>query len=149
VAVPVHRRLRLGRFGRAGPLIQDDDQTNKKGSPTLVRLPYLYGLCPRCGSRTLFDGVVQFAPDCRICGMDFSKFNVGDGPAAFLTLIVGALVVGGAAWLQISFAPPFWVHAMLWVPISSVLVVYGLRIAKSALLYTEYARSAGEAGRKK
>ena len=54
----------------------------------------LFGLCPQCGARGLFDGVAQFAPKCRACGLDFSTFNVGDGPAAFLTLIIGALVVG-------------------------------------------------------
>ena len=28
-------------------------------------------------------------PRCRACGLDFAAFNVGDGPAAFLILIVG------------------------------------------------------------
>ena len=48
----------------------------------------LRGDCPRCGEQTLFAGWVAFAPTCRACGLDFSAFNVGDGPAAFLILIV-------------------------------------------------------------
>lgn len=105
----------------------------------------LLGLCPQCGARTLFGGLVKFAPRCRVCGLDFESFNVGDGPAAFLILIVGAVVVGLAAWLQVSVAPPFWVHALLWIPLSTALVIYGLRAAKAALVMAEYRNRAGEA----
>lgn len=107
----------------------------------------LFGLCPQCGAGTLFDGVVQFAPRCRACGLDFSRFNVGDGPAAFLILIVGGLIVGLALWLELSLAPPFWVHALLWIPLTVALVMGGLRVAKAALLAIEYRNRAGEAGR--
>ena len=111
--------------------------------PGLVQAA-LFGLCPRCGARTLFDGVAQFAPKCGACGLDFARFNVGDGPAAFLTLIIGALVVGLAIWVEVSFAPPFWVHLVLWVPLTAGAVIWGLRAAKAALLAAEYQRDAGE-----
>ena len=106
------------------------------------------GLCPRCGSSTLFDGWVKFAPRCRSCGLDFGRFNVGDGPAAFLTLIVGGLVVMLAIWLELAASPPFWVHVLLWLPLTVVLVLAGLRISKAVLLYSEYRQNAGEAGGK-
>lgn len=105
----------------------------------------LFGLCPRCGARSLFDGMVRFAPRCFACDMDYSRFNVGDGPAAFLTMVVGALVVGLALWLQLTAEPPFWVHILLWVPFTTVAVVWGLRISKAALLAAEYRRGAREA----
>lgn len=106
----------------------------------------LFGLCPDCGARTLFAGLAKFAPQCRACGLDYSRFNVGDGPAAFLILLVGAVVVGLAAWLQVSAAPPWWVHVLLWVPLSAGLTIGGLRVAKAALLISEYRNSAREAG---
>jgi uncharacterized protein (DUF983 family) len=114
-----------------------------KGQPGIAAAA-LFGLCPQCGGRTLFDGLAQFAPKCRACGLDFAKFNVGDGPAAFLTLIIGALVVGLAIWVEVSFAPPFWVHLVLWVPLTAGAVIWGLRAAKAALLAAEYQRDAGE-----
>lgn len=107
----------------------------------------LFGLCPRCGARTLFGGLTKFADHCRACSLDFTKFNVGDGPAAFLILIIGAFVVGLAIWLQLSYEPPFWVHALLWIPLTTGLVIYGLRVAKAALVFAEYRNHAGEAGR--
>jgi uncharacterized protein (DUF983 family) len=105
----------------------------------------LFGLCPKCGARTLFAGsLAKFAPRCRACGLDFARFNVGDGPAAFLTLIIGALVTGMALWLEVAVHPPFWVHIVLWVPITAAAVVWGLRAGKAALLAAEYQRNAGE-----
>ncbi len=106
----------------------------------------LFGLCPKCGARTLFAGFARFAPRCRACGLDLSAFNVGDGPAAFLTLIIGALITGLAIWLELAVHPPFWVHILLWVPLTAAAVAYGLRISKAWLLQAEYLRRAGEAG---
>lgn len=118
-----------------------------KGQPGLAEAA-LFGLCPECGAKTLFDGPVKFAERCRACGLDYSRFNVGDGPAAFLTLVIGALIVGLAMWLELSVHPPFWVHAILWIPLTAAAVVYGLRVSKGALLVSEYRNDAGEAGRK-
>ncbi len=121
-----------------------DNSASEKGQPSIGQAA-LFGLCPSCGARTLFSGWVRFAPKCRVCGLDLSQFNVGDGPAAFLILIVGAIVVGLAAWLQVAIAPPFWVHMILWLPLSTLLVIIGLRAAKAALILAEYRNRAGEA----
>ncbi|MDJ0275429.1 DUF983 domain-containing protein [Sphingomonas sp. 2R-10] len=102
------------------------------------------GLCPRCGAKTLFGGVVAFADRCTACDLDFAAFNVGDGPAAFLTLILGGIVTVLAIWLDLSVGPPFWVHVVLWVPLTIGGVVGSLRVAKGVLLALEYARGARE-----
>ncbi len=115
--------------------------------PELARAA-IFGLCPDCGSRTLFSGWVKFADRCRVCGLDISRFNVGDGPAAFLTLIIGALVIGLAIWLDVAVRPPFWVHALIWIPFTVVAVIWGLRVSKAALLVAEHRNKAKEAGSK-
>ena len=104
----------------------------------------LRGVCPRCGNRTLFAGVATFASRCRACGLDYAAFNVGDGPAAFLILIVGGLIVGLAIAVELSVEPPFWVHILLWLPLTTILVVGALRLAKAALLALEYRHRARE-----
>jgi uncharacterized protein (DUF983 family) len=124
-----------------------DSKPKSEGQPGLVPAA-LFGLCPRCGARTLFVGLAQFAPRCRACGLDFSQFNVGDGPAAFLTLIIGALITALAITVELSWHPPFWVHIVLWVPITALAVIWGLRAGKAALLAAEFNRKAGEAGHK-
>ena len=104
----------------------------------------LGGLCPRCGARTLFSGFATFAARCRACELDFSAFNVGDGPAAFLTLGVGGLITLLAVSLELSADPPFWVHILLWLPLTTVLVVLSLRASKAMLLVLEYRNGARE-----
>jgi len=102
------------------------------------------GACPRCGNPTLFANMVRFADRCRGCGLDFRQFNVGDGPVAFLTLGVGAIVTVLAVVLELEVSPPFWVHVILWVPLTIVLVVGMLRVAKGLLLALEYRNAARE-----
>ncbi|WNO55194.1 DUF983 domain-containing protein [Stakelama saccharophila] len=104
----------------------------------------LRGLCPRCGARTLFDGLVRFAPRCRECGLEFEGFNVGDGPAAFLILIIGTIITVLAVWLELAVSPPVWVHVLLWVPLTIIGVMASLRFAKGILISLEYRNAARE-----
>lgn len=122
----------------------DPVQSDSKGQPGTAAAA-LFGCCPRCHARTLFAGYAKFADRCRVCGLDFTRFNVGDGPAAFLTLVVGALITGLAIWLELAASPPFWVHVILWVPLTAAAVLASLRSAKAWLLQAEYRRGAREA----
>lgn len=112
------------------------------GPPPL--LIALRGLCPRCGSKTLFKSLTAFAPRCRTCGLDFEAFNVGDGPAALLILVIGAVIVGLAITVELKFSPPWWVHVLLWVPLTTAVVIFSLRAAKALLLALEYRHRARE-----
>jgi uncharacterized protein (DUF983 family) len=103
----------------------------------------LAGACPRCGARTLFSGWVRFADRCRGCGLDFSSFNVGDGPAAFLIFFVGTITVAGALLLDAAAEPPWYVH-LIWVPVAAALTIFGLRLSKAWLLAQEYKHRARE-----
>jgi uncharacterized protein (DUF983 family) len=103
----------------------------------------LRGGCPRCGERTLFEGWVAFAPRCRACGLDFSAFNVGDGPAAFLILVVGAILTAAAITVELSWQAPWWVH-LAWIPVGAALTIGGLRLAKALLIAREFKTGAGE-----
>ena len=114
----------------------------KTGEPS-SRQAALAGNCPRCGAHTLFKGWVTFAQRCRACGLDFSSFNVGDGPAAFLIFIVGTITVVGALVLDGTLSPPWWAH-LVWIPVAAALTIGGLRISKAWLLAQEYKHRARE-----
>ena len=116
---------------------------NEKGQPDVLPAA-LFGLCPRCGQQTLFANLTRFSEKCRSCGLDFSQYNVGDGPAAFLTLIVGAVVLGLALAVEANFHPPIWVHILLWVPLTVAAVVGSLRVSKAILLILEHRNDARE-----
>ncbi len=110
--------------------------------PTLAGAS-LKGLCPRCGARTLFKGPASFADRCPACDLDFHAYDVGDGPAAFLILIVGAVIAVSAILIDLRFSPPWWVH-LVWVPVGIALTVAGLRLGKAALLFQSWRHQAGE-----
>lgn len=103
----------------------------------------LVGTCPRCGDAPLFAGPIRFAPRCTACGLDYAQFNVGDGPAAFLILVVGTILVIGALWLDAVSEPPWWVH-LVWLPIGLMLTAGGLRLAKAWLIGAEFRNRARE-----
>ena len=103
----------------------------------------LKGTCPQCGQGPLFQGAVRFASNCRACGLDFDSFNVGDGPAAFLILIVGAILTALAVVTDLKLSPPWWVH-LVWIPVGLALTLAGLRLAKAGLIAQEYLHRARE-----
>ena len=117
------------------------DQPNKEGRPSATEAALL-GLCPKCGGKTLFAGLADFAPKCSSCGLDFDKFNVGDGPTVFLTMGIGALMVGIGLWFQFTFEPPLWLLAVLLAPLIGGATLFGLRVSKAWLLQAEYWREA-------
>ena len=111
--------------------------------PSIVQAG-LKGLCPRCGAPTLFAGMLRFADRCSTCGLDLDRFNVGDGPAAFLTLILGTIVTIMAIALELTLSPPLWLHMLIWIPVTLAGVIGSLRLAKAALLWAEYRNAARE-----
>lgn len=116
--------------------------TAPKGQLSLAKAA-LFACGPRCGARPLFAGLVRFVPQCEQCGLDYAGFNVGDGPAAYLTLIVGSVVTGLAIG-DMAAAPPAWLHILIWVPVTIAAVLGGLRVAKALLLFAKYRNRAGD-----
>jgi len=118
-------------------------ESSSSPSPTAAAVA-IKGLCPRCGAKTLFTGPIKFTNRCSACGLDFTGFNVGDGPAAFLTFLLGGLLVGLSLTLELTIEPPLWLLALILVPLGVLCVVGSLRIAKGVLLALEYRNSARE-----
>ncbi|WP_293868952.1 DUF983 domain-containing protein [uncultured Alsobacter sp.] len=106
----------------------------------------LTGKCPRCGNASMFRGFIAVAPTCPSCGLDYSFADAGDGPAVFIMLIGGALVVGGALFTEIRWEPPMWVHAMIWPPFAIAVCLGLLRPLKGLLIALQYHNKA-EQGR--
>jgi uncharacterized protein (DUF983 family) len=104
----------------------------------------LSGRCPRCGQGKMFRGFLDVAPRCNICGLDLSFADAGDGPAVFVTLIAGFLVLGFALWIEFTFDPPVWVHLLVSVPILLVVCLGLLRLLKGVLIALQYRHSAAE-----
>ncbi|MBI3435116.1 MAG: DUF983 domain-containing protein [Proteobacteria bacterium] len=102
------------------------------------------GRCPRCGAGNLFHGFLRLAPGCTHCGLDFSFADAGDGPAVFVILFAGALVVGLALAVEVLYQPPLWLHALLWAPLIPLATLGPLRLIKGLLVALQYHHDAAE-----
>ena len=105
----------------------------------------LKGRCPRCGEGRLFAGFLATAPRCSVCGLDFGFADSGDGPAVFIMMIVGFIVVAAALVVEINYQPPYWVHAVLWLPLTAILALGLLRPAKGLMIALQYRNKAEQA----
>ena len=94
--------------------------------------------CPRCGEGRLFIGLLSVRPSCPACGLDLSAQDAGDGPAVFVILFLGLIVVGLAAIVEIKFAPPLWLHMLLWTPLILGGAIVMLRPLKAGLIALQY-----------
>ncbi len=109
--------------------------------------PVLTGLtcrCPRCGRGKLFQGFLDVRPRCEACGLDYGFIDAGDGPAVFVILLAGFVVVGCVLVVEFKYAPPFWVHAMLWGPLILAVTLLPLRPIKGLMIALQYHHKAAE-----
>jgi len=104
----------------------------------------LRGVCPRCGGGRLFSGLLTVVDRCTVCGLDLRGNDAGDGPAVFVILGLGAIVMMLVFWVEFRFEPPWWLHALIWLPLTFAGAVCLLRLLKALLIAQQYAhRSTG------
>lgn len=100
--------------------------------------------CPRCGKGKLYKGFLDFADRCSECDLDYANFEKGDGPAVFIILIMGFIVVGFALVVEVNYQPPLWLHAMLWGPMIIGGSIAMLRPMKGLMIAMQYVYKAQE-----
>lgn len=109
--------------------------------------PYAAGLagrCPRCGQGHLFNGFLSLNPRCEICGLDLAFADSGDGPAFFVMSIVGIVVVALALYVEFAYAPPIWLHLVLWSSLAIVMSLAMSRPAKGLMIALQFHHRAEE-----
>ena len=58
--------------------------------------------------------------------------------------VVGFIVVAAAFVVEVSYRPPYLVHAVLWLPLSIILSLVFLRPFKGIMLALQYVNDAAE-----
>jgi uncharacterized protein (DUF983 family) len=100
--------------------------------------------CPRCGKGKLFQGFLTLRPRCEVCSLDYGFADSGDGPAVFIMLFAGFIVVGAALIVEVLYHPPYWVHAALWLPLILVVTLGPLRPMKGLMIALQFHHKAAE-----
>jgi uncharacterized protein (DUF983 family) len=62
----------------------------------------------------------------------------------FVILLAGFVVVGCALVVEFKYAPPFWLHAVLWLPLILATTLWPLRAMKGLLIALQYRHKAAE-----
>lgn len=107
-------------------------------TPVPLATAALLGRCPRCGKGSLFRGLLDIRDACDACGLDLRAHDAGDGPAVAAIFVIGAAAVGAAIWVDVKFAPPLWLHAVLWPALVLPFSVLTMRVAKAALVALQW-----------
>ena len=98
----------------------------------------LRGRCPRCGRGGLFEGFLTLRDHCPVCGLGLAGHDSGDGPAVFVIFLLSFGVVGLAGIVEYVYAPPLWVHVLVWTPVITGLGLLLLRPLKGVTVAIQY-----------
>ena len=123
------------------------ERAELNGAPPSALSAGLRCRCPACGNGALFDGFLHVRSTCATCGTDLSGQDSGDGPAAFIVLIVGAIVVAAALITEVVYQPPIWLHLLLWLPLTIILVLGLMRPFKATMIALQYQHRRQDFGR--
>lgn len=104
------------------------------------------GRCPRCGEGQLFNSFVNLNEKCGACGQSFAFADAGDGPAVFVILIAGFIMVGLMFWVEQAYQPPIWVHMAVFLPLTAIVCLGMIRPLKGLLIGLQFKNKA-ELGR--
>jgi uncharacterized protein (DUF983 family) len=115
-------------------------------SPVSILHAALACRCPRCGRGPLFRNLLEVRERCEVCGLDLREHDAGDGAMVGAILVLGAIVVTLAFWVEFRFSPPLWVHVVLWPAVTIPLAVLIMRPAKAALVALQFHHRSSEMG---
>ena len=99
----------------------------------------LAGKCPACGKGALFTRYLEVAHRCPECAEDLYHHRADDAPPYFTILIVGHLIVAGIMMVEDYFHPEYWLHLLMWVPLTIGLSLLILPRVKGALVGLQWA----------
>jgi uncharacterized protein (DUF983 family) len=102
-----------------------------------MQTPFMRGLrgrCPKCGEGKLFHAFLKVSDNCPACGEALHHHRADDFPAYLVIVIVGHIVVAATLVVEVTFAPPLWLHAVIWLPVTTAMALALLQPVKGAVV---------------
>lgn len=97
------------------------------------------GRCPKCGEGRMFHAFLKVSDQCPHCGEDLHHHRADDAPPYLTMFIVGHVVVAILLWAEVTYTPPLWVHAMIFIPAALIMSLVLLPRIKGALVALQWA----------
>ncbi len=118
------------------------DQHGEAGPARSAPLSMLRGAlhrCPACGQGGLYRAYLKVAEACPACGEELFHHRADDAPPYVTILVVGHLILGAVVGIDIAYAWPMWLHALVWLPLTIGACLAFLPSAKGALIGLQWA----------
>ena len=95
--------------------------------------------CPACGEGGLFRAYLKVAEICPACGEELFHQRADDAPPYVTIFVIGHLVLAAVVGVDIAYEWPMWLHALVWLPLTTALCLAFLPSAKGALVGLQWA----------
>jgi len=96
------------------------------------------GKCPNCGKGAMFGRFLKVNDHCEACGEELFHHQADDFPAYLVIVIVGHIVVPLILWVETDYAPSYWVHLALWLPLTLILTLGLLQPIKGMVVAMQW-----------
>lgn len=97
------------------------------------------GKCPECGEGSLFAKYLKVRETCPSCGLHLGGHQADDAPPYFTIFIVGHIIVPVALLVERAYAPPLYVHALLFCILATLVSLISLPMVKGAVVGLQWA----------
>jgi uncharacterized protein (DUF983 family) len=95
--------------------------------------------CPACGEGKLFRKYLKVADECPSCREELHHHRADDFPAYLVIFIVGHIVVSLVLAVEMAWQPSYFIHGLLWVPLTISLALALLPPVKGAIVGLQWA----------
>lgn len=94
--------------------------------------------CPACGEGRLFRAFLKVNDACPACGEELHHHRADDFPAYLVIVIVGHIVVPLVLSVETHFAPSYWIHVAMWLPLTLGMSLALLQPVKGTIIALQW-----------
>src|SRR6266446_3689919 len=98
----------------------------------------LTGHFPNCGKGRMFRAFLKVADRCEVCGEELHHQRADDFPAYLVIVLVGHLVVPLILHVEMTYEPAYWIHAVLWLPLTLALTLLLIQPMKGLVIALQW-----------
>jgi len=82
--------------------------------------------CPNCGQRPLYRKYLKQVERCDHCATALGEIRADDFPPYLTIVVVGHIIVPAIVLTERHFRPETWVHMVIWLPLTLLLMLWFL-----------------------